>query len=184
MLSKKIIILILLLSIGVGGYFYFGNSNKDSSTKNIETVDAIQVDKNVDSKTINLLKEKPKARDKDGEVVKLQDMPEEIKHIAGELRIIQNDLEEYLTQSKEELKVFEEEDALLDKELAKLDLELEKTNKKEGIDGDAIKAEIIAILDAPLDDNDIPEELAESLNKTDAMLLELEESFDKLKEDM
>ncbi len=184
MQSKKIIIPILLLSVGVGVYFYFGSSNRDSSNKNIELVEAMQVDKNGNSKTIDLLKETPKARDKDGKVVKLQDMPEETKKIVGELRIIQNELGEYLSQSREEEKVFEGEDAILDAKLAKLDVELEKINKIEGIDGDAIKTEITAMLDAPLNDEDMPKELAESLNKTDATLLELEESFDKLKEEI
>lgn len=186
MLNKKIIIP-LILGIGIGSYLYFGgigDKSKTNTTQKISLVEAEQINTDGSSRTLDVLKEKAQARDQDGNVVRLEDMSGEMKEITGRLRIMQDELSDYLETSIEEEKVFRGEDAELEAELAKLDIKLDKINAKEGIDGEAIKQEIIAMLDEPLRDDEMPVELAESLNKTDAMLLELEEEMDKIKEEM
>ena len=188
-MGKKILLPLLIVGMGTGYYLYVNsvdsNKNIDVSSKDtLKVVEAEQLNEDGSSRTLDWKKEKPKARDMEGKEVALDEMSDEMKDIVGRLRGIEDELGDYLSKVEKEQKVMMSEDAKLDTKLALLDAKLEKINKKEGIDGEAIKAEIVAMREAPISKEDMPKELAESLDKTDAELLKLEESLDKIQEEM
>lgn len=187
-MDKKIVLPLLMVGMGAGYYFYVnsvGDKSVDVISKDaVKVVEAEQLQVDGNSRTLDWKKEKPKARNMEGKEVALDDMSDEMKDIVGRLRGIEDELGDYLSKAEKEQKVMMREDAKLDSKLALLDAKLEKINKKEGIDGEVIKSEIVAMREAPISKEDMPIELAESLDKTDAELLKLEESLDKIQEEM
>lgn len=173
---KQIIIGLFLIGIVVTVYSYLSDgSGGDSPSKEINS----KVDeKNLVTSTLNESIKETNAS------IKLGSIPQNPKQIAVHVEHLDQQVEAALEVVKKQQEKNEVLDTELDNEIAELDELLEESNAKANIDGEAIKAEIDEILDTPLALEDIPEELAKSMEQTDKQLLELEEKFDQFKEEM
>ena len=171
---KTTIITLLSILLLAGGYyalFYEETPNDQNSqsdcTATLDTSDDVEP----------MPKEKNATTSKD---TNLSNMSEEMKTMVRELDEMNADIVDDLREAQKE----EQEEAVSDKELEasikETDAMLAPILEKEGIDSEAIKAEIAQEYVDIQSGKHLPEELKEEVEKTEDTLLEVEQMIDEL----
>ena len=187
MSKEKIILPLLVVGIGIGAYLYIGNrvENNDSENNNVVFVEEEQINEDGTSLSVDKRKAyKPVARTNNGNIIKREDMPENMKAMDVELEFIRDGISKTLANLDVNKSLMISEELALNKDIEKAEKLIEKIAKATNMDVNEIKSEIVEVEESRLEEKDMPPEFAEEIGKTDEMLLKIEERLENLKEDM
>ena len=169
---KKILFFVAVL-IG-GAYWFYSQNNTKTVT---EETSACQVADD----TVAHPTEPPKQKqNKKKGKPNTANMSKEMKEILADAEQIQEEIREDLEADQNSSAQWNAQEQEVEKQIAKTDQMVEKINKKLGIDGDAIKAEIEQEYTNPVLPKDAPPELKEAVDSTEETTLEIGQLMDEL----